>query len=534
MAAPARLLLALLALAALGVLAQAGVSAEGEEEAGGTAAALFEQGTGFEPAGPIDDAVLAELRRKDIEPSNPCSDGVFIRRVHVDVIGTLPDPERVVEFLSDERKDKRARLIDEVLDREEYADLWALKWCDLLRVKAEFPINLWPNGVQTYRRWIFDAMKENRPYDKFVRALLTSSGSNFRVAPVNFYRAVQDLAPQGLASAVALTFMGSRFERWPKERRDGFAAFFSRLAFKPTAEWKETIVISDPAPRGPLEAMLPDGTQVTIPEDEDPRRVFADWLLDRKNPVLARSLANRVWCWLLGRGVVHEADDLREDNPPVNPALLDVLARTVISVNYDVKGLLRAILNSRTYQGSSIPRSADPQAEQLFAHYAVRRLDAEVLIDALCRLDGRGEDYLSQVPEPFTILRGLTRSVRLADGSITSPFLEMFGRPARDTGLESERNNEPTDAQSLYLLNSSDVHGRLLGSRWLRSLVARWRNKTPTLVRYIYLTLLSRNPSAAELVTTAMYFRGRTEKPYEPAVDVAWALINSKEFLYRH
>ncbi len=530
MTAPARspgVLLALLLLAAV---------AAGPAGAEDTAALVppYEGRAGFEPVNAIDVAVLAELRRKGIQPSHRCSDEVFIRRVHVDVIGTLPDPVRVAAFLGDESEDKRARLVEEVLAREEYADLWTLKWCDLLRVKAEFPINLWPNGVQAYRRWIFESIKANRPYDAFVRDLLTSSGSNFRVAPVNFYRAVQDRSPHGLAGAVALTFMGSRYERWPEAKKKGMAAFFSRIAYKKTAEWKEEIIIPDPAPRPPLAATFPDGKDVTIGPSEDPRRVFANWLLDRKNPVLARSLANRVWSWLMGRGVVHEPDDLRADNPPVNPALLAALERALVAADFDVKALFRLILNSRTYQGSPIPQSKDPQAEALFAHYAVRRLDAEVLIDALCRLDGRGENYLSQVPEPFTILRGLTRTVRLADGSITSPFLEMFGRPSRDTGLESERNNEPTDAQRLYLLNSSDVHRRLVGSRWLRRLVQRYGRKHTTLARYIYLTLLSRQPMPLELGIAVQHIRGNAKNPHEPAVDVAWALINTKEFLYRH
>ncbi|MDJ0521015.1 MAG: DUF1553 domain-containing protein [Planctomycetota bacterium] len=530
MAAPRRTLGVLLLFAALAALAPGGASAE-------DAAALippYEGRAGFEPVNAIDVAVLAELRRRGIQPSHRCSDEVFIRRVHIDVIGTLPDPRRVAAFLGDESEDKRARLVDEVLAREEYADLWTLKWCDLLRVKAEFPINLWPNGVQAYRRWIFEQIKANLPYDEFVRTLLTSSGSNFRVAPVNFYRATQDRSGEGLAAAVALTFMGTRFERWPKPKQQGMAAFFSHVAFKKTAEWKEEIVIPDPAPRGPLAASFPDGTKTVVAPDEDPRRAFASWLVNEKNPWFARNLANRAWSWLMGRGVVHEPDDLREDNPPVNAALLAALERAFIASDFDVKALFRLILNSRTYQGSPIAQSKDPQAEALFAHYALRRLDAEVLIDALCRLDGRGENYLSQVPEPFTILRGLTRTVRLADGSITSPFLEMFGRPSRDTGMESERNNEPTDAQRLYLLNSTDVHRRLVGSRWLRRLVQRYRQKPTTLARYIYLTLLSRQPMPLELGIAVQHIRAKPRNPHEPAVDVAWALINTKEFLYRH
>ncbi|MHC5010959.1 MAG: DUF1553 domain-containing protein [Planctomycetota bacterium] len=494
----------------------------------------YESGTGFAPKGDIDLHVLTALEKRGITPSNPCSDAVFLRRAYVDVIGTLPTPQEVVRFLLDEHPGKRARLIDDLLEREEFTDYWTLKWGDLLRVKSEFPVNLWPNGVQAYHRWIRDAIKANRPYDEFARDLLTSSGSNFRVPPVNFYRAVQGQSPEAIASAVALTFLGARFDQWPEERRRGMAAFFSCLAYKPTAEWKEEIVIVDPAPREAFEAVFPDGTAVQIAPEEDPRRVFADWLLAPDNPWFARSIANRVWFWLMGRGIVHEPDDLRPDNPPSNPELLARLERELVAADYDLKHLFRFILNSRTYQGSPIPAGDHAEAEALFAHYSVRRLDAEVLIDALCRLDGAGENYASQVPEPFTFLTNVQRSIGLADGSITSPFLEMFGRPSRDTGLESERDNEPTDAQRLYLLNSTEVLRHIERSRWLRRLTSRAQGNRLGAIRPIYLAILSREPTRDELATAGAYFRGSARSPRESAMDLTWALINTKEFLYRH
>ena len=186
----------------------------------------FETDTWSVPANGVDTRVLAALQQRGIEPAHPCSDEVFIRRVHLDAIGTLPEPSDVRQFLQDGRPDKRATLIEALLEREEFSDYWALKWGDLLRVKAEFPINLWPNAVQAYHRWIRDAVKENRPYDQFVRELLTSSGSNFRVPPVNFYRGVQSREPSGLAEAVALTFMGVRVASWPEDRRENMAVFF--------------------------------------------------------------------------------------------------------------------------------------------------------------------------------------------------------------------------------------------------------------------------------------------------------------------
>ncbi|MFQ5809728.1 MAG: DUF1549 domain-containing protein, partial [Armatimonadota bacterium] len=247
----------------------------------------FERAEWATPMSPIDARVLATLRERGIEPANPCSDAVFLRRVYLDVIGTLPQPLALPQFLVDRRPDKRAALIDVLLEREEFADYWALKWCDVLRVKAEFPINLWPNGVQAYHHWIRDAVRDNKPYDEFARELLTSSGSNFRVPPVNFYRAIQGHEPSAIAEAVALTFMGARLESWPEDRRAGMEALFSRVAYKETAEWKEEIVHLDPAATEPLDAVLPDGTTVRIEPGEDPREAFAEWLITPDNPWFA-------------------------------------------------------------------------------------------------------------------------------------------------------------------------------------------------------------------------------------------------------
>ena len=494
----------------------------------------FERDDWVVAASPIDAWVLAALQERGIEPANPCSDEVFLRRVYLDVIGTLPEPEEVRKFLADRDPGKRARVIDALFEREEFADYWTLKWCDLLRVKAEFPINLWPNAVQAYHRWIHDAIRENKPYDQFARELLTSSGSNFRVPPVNFYRAMQGHEPLTIAAAVALTFMGVRIDSWPEERRADMSAFFSRVAFKGTAEWKEEIVYLDPAPADPLEAIFPDGVTVRIPPLRDPRQVFADWLITPDNPWFARCIVNRMWAWLLGRGIIHEPDDIRPDNPAVNPELLAYLEKELVDAEYDLRHVYRLILNSRTYQQSSIPRSDHPEAETLFAHYQMRRLDAEVLIDALCWITGSQEGYSSMIPEPFTYVPEEHRTIALADGSITSQFLESFGRPARDTGLESERNNQPSDAQRLHMLNSSDIQKRLERSPKLRRLMvaARWNRRE--IIRGLYLTILSREPMQAELAAAEKYCRTPGLRLNKAAADVAWALINTKEVLYRH
>ena len=494
----------------------------------------FESDAGSVSTNLVDDRVLAGLQAQGIEHAHPCSDEVFIRRAYLDAIGTLPKPAEVITFLRDRRPDKRAALIDALLEREEFADYWAMKWCDLLRVKAEFPINLWPNAVQAYHHWIRDSIAKNKPYDQFTRELLTSSGSNFRVPPVNFYRAIQGQGPSAIAAAVALTFMGVRLENWPEDRRADMEVFFSRVAYKKTAEWKEEIVFLDPAPADPLNAVFPDGTKVTIPPDEDPRKVFADWLITAENPWFARNIANRMWAWLMGRGIIHEPDDIRPDNPAANPELLAYLEEELVKADYDLRFVVRLILNSSTYQQSSIPRSDHPEAEALFGYYPVRRLDAEVLIDALCGIFGRGESYSSAIPEPFTYIPEQQRTIELADGSITSQFLEMFGRPTRDTGLVSERDCQPTDAQRLHLLNSSHIQKKIENSPRLRLWVRTAKGDNRALIRSAYLNILSRHPRLTEMTAALEYFQTDGVSQMQAAADLAWALINTKEFLYRH
>ncbi len=517
--------------AALKIAAQKAAERKAAEQTG---VSHFERNAGFVPANPIDELVMATLSRKRIEPANLCSDEVFVRRVFLDVIGTLPTSTEVRDFLANRRSNKRAVLVNKLMERKEFADYWSLKWGDILRVKAEFPINLWPNAVQAFHRWIHDSIAENKPYDRFARELLTSSGSNFRVPPVNFYRAIQGQEPSAIASAVGLTFLGVRVDEWREGRREGFEAFFSRVAFKPTSEWKEEIICLDPAPGKILMGTFPDGSKARVKPGEDPRIVFADWLITPDNPWFARNIVNRVWSWFMGRGIIHEPDDIRPDNPPVHPKLLAYLEKELVKSDYDLRHIYGLILNSRVYQQSSIPKSKHPEAEALFAQYPVRRLDAEVLIDALSLIFGGGEKYTSAIPEPFTFIPVEHRSILLADGSITSQFLEMYGRPSRDTGLESERDNEPSDAQRLHLLNSTHIQRKIERSPRLARLLKAAKGKRPTLIRSLYLNILSRNPTQAELTAAENYFKTGGMNTKLAAIDLSWALVNSKEFLYRH
>jgi len=500
---------------------------------------IFETPAERTPRNKIDELVFARLNQLDIQPANLCSDAAFVRRVYLDVIGTLPTADEASRFLSDADPDRRRKLIDRLLEREEFADYWAMKWADLLRVKAEFPINLWPNAAQAYHRWISDSLRENTPYDRFVRELITSSGSNFRVPPVNFYRAMQGKDPQAIAQAVALTFLGERSDKWPKERLDGMAVFFSYVGFKSSKEWKEEIVFFDiekaltQSSGETSQAAFPDGTIVVLAPDQDPRQVFANWLIRPQNPWFARNIVNRVWYWLLGRGIIHEPDDSRPDNPPSHPELLTFLEEELVAAEFDPKHVYRLILNSTTYQRSSVPQSEDPQAAVHFACYPVRRLEAEVLIDALCQITGTTEKYSSPIPEPFTFIPENQRSIALADGSITSSMLEMFGRPPRDTGLESERDNKPTPAQRLHFLNSSHVQRKLQRGPKIQRVIQSNRSQKE-IAKQIYLMTLSRFPTERELKIVAEYSQSEVVQGREGLLDLAWALINSAEFLHRH
>jgi uncharacterized protein DUF1553/uncharacterized protein DUF1549 len=497
----------------------------------------FESDADSASQGRIDELVLSRLGQLDIAPARQCSDGVFVRRVYLDVTGTLPTVGEARRFLNDNGPDKRAKLVDELLEREEYVDYWTMRWCDLLRVKSEFPINLWPNAVQAYHRWIRGCVKENMPYDRFAREMLTASGSNFRKPQVNFYRAVQSREPQAIAQVVALSFMGVRPEGWSEEQWSGMSAFFSQIAFKSTGEWKEEIIlfdleqaVSEEAVAALKKAAFPDGAPAELSPGRDPREGFADWLIRPDNSWFARNAANRAWFWLMGRGIIDPPDDIRPDNGPSNPELLDFLAEELVASGYDLKRLYRLILNSATYQRSHIRPTEDSQGEANFACYPLRRLEAEVLIDALCQISGTTEQYSSIIPEPYTFLSEDQRSVAMADASISSPFLEKFGKSSRDSGLESDRSNRTTAAQRLHMLNSSHVRQKIEGGPKLAPLIHWTREKSDEGITELYLTILSRFPTEDELETVKTYRQsgGRVLR------DVAWALINSLEFSFRH
>ena len=530
-------------------------------------ASLTESSEPPKPANRIDEIVFAKLNALGIKPVL-CSDAVFVRRAYLDLTGKLPSADEAKAFIRSPDKNKRVALIGRLLDQPAHIDYWAMKWSDILRIKAEFPVKVWPNAAQAYYRWVWESIAQNKPYDQFARELLTSSGSNFRVGPVNFYRAIQEKTPEGITAAVGVTLMGTRVHLWPEARRAGMAAFFSQVGYKPTSEWKEEIVFWDPlhsiavpgsiAPgidavaksvtvtnqipqalakplseNGPLAAVFPDGTKISIPPDRDPREVFADWLIRPENPWFARNIVNRTWAWVMGRGIIQEPDDVRDNNPPGNPELLAYLQQELISSHYDLKHLKRLIFTSTTYQFSPISRSKLPEAKANFASYLLRRVEAEVLIDALNNITGSSDLYTSAVPEPFSYIPADMSAVALADGSITSSFLALFGRSARSTGMETERVNELASTQWLYMLNSGQIQNKLQNGPKLAAMLAAG-GKTNEIAERLYLTILSRFPTDADVKAVEEYAKTGVTKGRDVWIDLAWALINSPEFLLRH
>jgi hypothetical protein len=498
----------------------------------------------------IDELVLARLKELGIPPSGPCTDEEFVRRVHLDVIGLLPTPEEARAFAADKDGGKRAKLIDRLLARDEFADYWALKWGDLLRIKSEYPINLWPNAVQAYYRWVREGIVRNKPYNQFATELLTATGSNFTDPPANYARAIPKRDAQTLAEATALVFMGARIgcarchahptEDWTLDDDLGLAAFFAKVQYKNTQQWKEEVVwlnpdatVKHPRTRQTILPKLLGGPVVEVGRDEDPRRKFAAWLTAPDNPWFARNIVNRIWFWLLGRGIVHEPDDMRPTNPPTNPELLAYLEHELVGHGYDLKHVYRLSLNSQTYQRSSKTDPLNVADVAHFSHYPVRRIEAEALLDAIGQVTETAEEFTSRIPEPYTKMPKGFRAEQLPDGSIGTPFLELFGRPPRDTPYEEDRCDLSTMRQALHMVNSSHLEGKVTGSARLQRLLKSEKSDAE-IIEELYLAALSRPPTDAER-TKVLEYVGKDKKARAQAVqDVLWAVLNTKEFLCNH
>jgi len=493
----------------------------------------FTAGQAFVPNNHLDELFLQSLRKHSIEPAPICSDEVFLRRVYLDVLGTLPTMHEVRNFLEDRSHDKRVKVIDDLLARDEFVDFQTMRWCDLLRVKAEFPINLWPNGAACYYRWIRRSVEENKPYDQFVRELVTANGSNFRDGASNFYRAVPANDAETLAESVYRTFLGIDLGPLPAEKRKQASVFFSRVGYKETAQWKEEIVFWDRTLLDIDTVFFPDGTSAKVDPNRDPRQIFADWLIGATNAEFNRTAVNRIWAWLFRSGLIPEPEDARAGQPPMHPELLDALCAELVKSEYDLKHVYRLILNSGIYQQCSISKDAHPMAVALFTSYPIRRIEAEVLQDMLAQIFDLPVGYVSEVPEPFTNIPPRHRTIALPDSSITSPFLETFGRASRDTGTESDRNNDITESQLLFLLNSTEVNG-WIARLTMRLNVGQQPGAYKNMVDEIWLTFLSRYPTEHEYRMITGTLQQQTRPRLQRVQDLIWSLLNTAEFLCKH
>jgi hypothetical protein len=492
----------------------------------------------------IDRHVFAKLKMLSIPPSDLCTDAEFVRRAYLDLCGVLPAAKEVRTFLSSKAKDRRAKLIDGLLDRPEYADFWALKWADVLRSNRK---TIEVKGTRVYQRWLRGQLARNRPFDQVVRDLLTARGSTFANPPANYYRVARD--PQNLAETTAQLFFGVRmqcakchnhpFERWTQDDYYSLAAFFARVRHKPSAVEPagagaggaaEVIFVARDGevahPRtGKVMSPRVLGLAAPVPAGKDRRQVLADLVTSPRNPFFAKSVVNRIWFHLNGRGIVDPVDDFRDSNPSANDELLDALAKDFVAHKYDLKRLIRAIMNSRTYQLSSEPTKLNEDDNKYFSHAVTRLLTAEQLLDAVCQA--------TEVAEKFEGMPAGTRAVQLPDGDVNHPFLKTFGQPAREIACECEREGDSNLAQALQLINGSTINEKLRNpANRLGKLLAK-KLKPEEVLAELYLATLSRPPTAAEAKELLQYVAEAKDKR-KGWEDVHWTLLNSKEFLFRH
>ncbi len=494
----------------------------------------------------VDKHVFAKLKMLSIPPSDLCSDQEFVRRAYLDLCGVLPTPEEVKAFLASPDKDRRARLVDALLERPEYADFWTLKWADVLRNNRK---SVQLKGTHVFQRWVREHVKRNTPFDAVVRELLTASGSTFSNPPANYFRIARD--PQNLAETTAQLFMGIRmqcakchnhpFERWTQDDYYSLAAFFARVRQKPD----RTQPPPAPGQPGGAEVIFTarDG-EVTQPRTgkvmppkimglaappvgAGPGRlqVLARVMTSKENAYFARSVVNRIWYHLNGKGIIDPVDDFRDSNPPVNDELLDALAKDFVASKHDAKHVIRIVMSSRTYQLSAQTNDLNKDDNKYFSHAVTKLLPAEPLLDAICTA--------TEVPEKFPGLPAGTRAVQLPDGEVNHTFLKTFGQPARELACECERESDSNLAQALQLINGPTVNDKLRapGNRVGRLLGKKLPERA--VLDELYLATLSRLPNGGE-VEAALGHVAKNADKRKAWEDVHWALINSKEFLFRH
>ncbi len=489
----------------------------------------------------IDDHLRAKWRNLGLTPSGLCSDEEFLRRVYLDAIATLPTAEEIRAFLADQDPDKRKKAIDRVLERPEFVDFWALKWGDLLRNNRNV---LQEKGMWSFHNWIRAALRDNVPVDQFVRDILTAEGSTYMDGPANYYRVGNNAADW--AETTSQVFLGVRiqcarchhhpFEKWSQDDYYALSAFFSRLATKQTQEFgifnRDTVVHlrttgeqTHPRKGGVVRPRPLDGQPMDDPFDR--RRKLAEWLTAKDNKLFARNIVNRFWGYLMGRGLVEPLDDLRATNPPTNPELLDALAADFAQSGFNLKQLLRTIMNSRGYQLSAdvTPGNQADVTNLYHARYTIKRLSAEQLADAL--------DFATGTQEKYQGLPLGTRAIQLPDPGVRSFLLDVFGRPARQLTCECERTAVPNIAQALHLLNGDLINSKIARPEGRIAKLFKEKKPLPGVIEELFLATVCRMPRPEEL-QSALEFIGKAPNPQAGAEDLLWALLNTREFLFNH
>ena len=489
----------------------------------------------------IDRTVFAKLNRMRISPSEVGTDAEFIRRASLDAVGVLPSPEEVKAFLADTTPDRRAKLVDRLLARPEFADFWTLKFADILRANGRL---IETKGTHAFNRWIRSNLERNTPLDQFVRELLTANGSTLRNPAANYYRISRD--PENSTETTAQLFLGVRiqcakchnhpFERWTQDDYYGFAAFFSRVKRKPGSMPEDEVVyasntgeVRQPRTGKTMKPKALGGPTFddasADPNMSDRRRELADWLTGPSNPFFAKSLANRVWYHLMGRGIVEPVDDFRDSNPASNDELLDGLTADFVQGGFNLRGLVRSILNSRTYQLSSKANEFNAADSLYFSHAATKLLPAEVLLDAI--------SVVTATTTPFDGLPKGTRATQIPDGKMDNPFLKTFGRPARELACECERESDSNLSQALQLIGGATVNGKLRDDNGRMAKLAKSTASNEDIAKELYLVAVAREPNATEIAASVKHLAAATDRR-QAVEDLGWVLINSKEFLFRH
>ena len=528
-------------LVTAGVRGEAFVMARFETHTVGSQVLVLPKGLKFEyPAEPevnyVDALVAAKLKKLRISPSELCDDETFLRRIYLDAVGIPPTVEEYGRFMTSTAPDKRSKLIDELLERKEFSELWVNKWAEILQVKSSNTVSY--KAMFLYYNWLVEKLSKNTPMDQMVRELLGASGGTFKSPATNFYQSTN--VTLELTENVAQVFMGMRiqcaqchnhpFDRWTQDDYYGFAAFFSQIGRKQAEDRREIVIfnsgggeVNHPVAN---RRMAPKflGGEVPDVKGKDRRAVLAKWLASPENPWFATSFANRVWAHFFGSGIVEPVDDFRVSNPATNPELLETLGKRFTESRYDLKALVRDICNSRTYQRSTRRNESNETDERNFAHASLRRIKAESLLDAITAV--------TETKDKFKGLPLGARATQIADGATSTYFLTTFGRATRETVCSCEVKMEPTLSQALHLLNGNTTNQKIQQGGVVKKLLGTRKFPEERLAD-LYLRTLSRMPTRAELDKLMPLFAEGTNQE-QVLSDVFWALLNSREFLFNH